>query len=201
VLKYWAQLTPEQKAAHLATQFANLDDPPALQALRLQALQTHHSLFDRFAGTFHAFHCLEARVEELLAEDNRRQAGARFFGRQIDCLPYLLERIGQTSTTTPVAGVAAVEAPLDDDRDDIDRYLIVLCARQLLANTKKRHPDFYDEWRADFRILEQTIAGLDGFRQAIVDRGGAEMAAFLPWFERWFLLRVEPQSTAAEADA
>jgi hypothetical protein len=92
-------------------------------------------------------------------------------------------------------------SPPDDGRDDIDRYLIVLCARQLLANTKKRHPDFYDACRADFRVLEATIAGLDGFRQAIVDRGGAEMAAFLPWFERWFLLRVEPQSPGVEADA
>jgi hypothetical protein len=152
VLKYWAQLTPEQKAAHLATQFANLDDPPALQALRLQALQTHHSLFDRFAGTFHAFHCLEARVEELLAEDNRRQASARFFGRQIDCLPYLLERIGQTSTTTPVAGVAAVEAPLDDDRDDIDRRHGCagrggprdLCARHPVPHVGRPRPDAGD---------------------------------------------------------
>jgi hypothetical protein len=201
VLTYWAQLTPEQKAAYLATHFATLDDPPAVQALRLQALRTQHSLFDRFSGTFHAFHCLEARVEELLAEGNERQASARFFGRQIDCLPYLLERIGQTSAASPVEGGAVFVSPPDDGRDDIDRYLIVLCARQLLANTKKRHPDFYDACRADFRILEATIAGLDGFRQTIVDRGGAEMAAFLPWFERWFLLRVEPQSPGVEADA
>lgn len=211
ILKYWAQLTPEQKADHLARHFADLDELPEMRALRLKVLQTQDSLFDRFAGTFHAFHCLEARVDELLAEDNHRQASARFFGRQIDCLPYLLERVGQTPTPTPPTTQAAADDDVDvqadavtvprDDRDAIDRYLIVLCARQVLDRTKKRHPDFYETYRDDFRALDQTLATLDGFRQEIVDRGGSDMAAFLPWFERWFLLRVEPQAPAIEVDA
>ena len=206
ILKYWAQLTPEQKAEHLARHFAALDELPELRGLRQQVLQTQDSVFDRFAGTFHAFHCLEARVDELLDDDDPRKASALFFGRHIDCLPYLLERVSRAgSTPTPdpspdAGGDIASGAAFDDGRDAIDRYLIVLCARQLVDRTKKRYPAFTEAYRADFRSLEQTIAGLDRFRHEIAARGGTDMATFLPWFERWFLLRVEADATP-EVDA
>lgn len=189
ILKYWAQLTPEQKTEHLARHFAELDLLPEMRVLRQQALASQNSIFDRFAGTFHAFHCLEVHVDDLLKKDAPRKASALFFGRQIDCLPYLLERVAEAPPTPDADERSA------DGRDAVDRYLIVLCARQLLERTKKRYPEFYKAFRPDFLNLEASVAGLDGFREHIEKRGGAEMAAFLPWFERWFLARIEPQAS------
>jgi hypothetical protein len=200
ILKYWAQLTPEQKAEHLARHFADLDELPHLRELRQQLLQTQDSIFDRFAGTFHAFHCLERRIDEHLEAGDERKAGALFFGRQIDCLPFLLERVGRVAEPAPSTGVGD-HAGMPGERDVIDSYLIVLCARQLLDRTKKRHPDFWSTCRADFRALQQTLAELDRFRVEIASRGGPEMEKFLPWFEGWFLWRAEPSAPADKVTA
>src|SRR5207248_600824 len=84
ILRYWSLLKPEQRAAFLETRAPELaigsqgTDLVTPAGLRPDA----DSLFDRFAGIFHAFGCLERSVREALDKDNGREATYRLFGEK-----------------------------------------------------------------------------------------------------------------------
>jgi hypothetical protein len=181
ILKYWAQLTPEQRTSYLEANFAELAHEPQVQALLKRAkLGGEDSVFDRFAGIFHAFHCLEVAVMEGLGAGNERDAESRLFGRQIDSLGFLLER---------------VLAP-DERHDDVDRYVMLLCARQVCLEVKRAHGEFWKVHRSDVDELEGMIASGASIRAGIVERGGVDMGEFLTWFDTWFLRRAKKTPTA-----
>lgn len=182
ILRYWALLTREQRVAFLETRAPALafqGDGADLVA-RGHLLLDKNTLFDRFAGIFHAFGCVERAVSTSIEDGNDAEAVYRLFGRKYDSLGTLLERVLQE----------------DGYWDDVDRYVVLLCAQQLLQELPKRHgkrhEDFWRTHRSDVRDLDAMITACDGLRRRLVASDPAGMPAFLEWFDHWFLQRATP---------
>lgn len=177
ILRYWSLLTVEQRAAFLEARAPELallgQGADLVTASRLVAGKD--TMFDRFAGIFHAFGCLERAVHEALTRENEREATYRLFGRKYDSLGSLLARI--------LHG--------ESQGDAVDRYVIVLCARQLCAEVRTRWPDFWREHAADATALERLFDDARPIRDALVAKAPDEMEPFLAWFDEWFLRRQE----------
>nr|MBA2359442.1 hypothetical protein [Actinomycetota bacterium] len=137
-------------------------------------------LFDRFAGIFHAFGCLERTVKEALDSKNERDAAYRLFGKKYDSLGTLLDKV-----------------PSDGDRDDVDRYVILLCAQQLCSELDRAYPDYWRAHRSDVGQLEERLRSASGIRERLVAKDPNDMPGFLEWFDRWFLRR----TASVEVDA
>ena len=174
ILKYWSLLTAEQRTAFVearAPEVASTQDGAALvAAVRLRP--KGDTLFDRFAGFFHAFASVERAVDVAIEEGNLEEAAYRLFGRKFDSLGTLLER---------------VQAP-DAVRDDVERYVIYLCAEQLCREVRSRHPEFWKTYPEESRKLAQLLDETEVVRGRLGGRS-EEMPAFLDWFQGWFLKR------------
>lgn len=183
ILRYWALLTPAQRSAFLevrAPEIALVGQGSDL-VVRAKIALDADTLFDRFAGFFHAFGCLERTVRAALSEGHEKDATYRLFGRKYDSLGSLLDRI----TSDQASG------------DDVDRYVIVLCARQLCREIARDHPEYWTAHAADANALEERFDGLAVIRQRLIDRNPEELSRFLDWFDRWFLRRAEPAKEIA----
>jgi hypothetical protein len=183
VLRYWALLTPEQRSAFIEARVAagGEDDPLVAKLAPLRASDT---LFDRFAGTFHAFNCLEERVRTALQGGQTREADYRLFGKKYDSLGPLLER---------------VRSDFDAQKGDrVEQYVVTLCAKQLVRELKDEFSEYFAARRADVLALDQRIRETAALRESIA-ASDPETPAFLEWFERWFLRRAEAIPAADEA--
>lgn len=179
ILRYWSLLSAEQRAAFIEARAGELvalgQGADLVATARLVAEE--ESIFDRFAGIFHAFASLERTVHEALERGNEREATYRLFGKKYDSLGSLLVRI--------LEGKGHV--------DPVDRYVIVLCARQLCAEVKARWPPFWREHAADARELGRLFEVARSIREGLIAKAPDEMAPFLDWFDEWFLRRARPQ--------
>lgn len=179
ILRFWALLTPEQRAAALEQHVRLGDDDNPLGA-RYTPLPFATTLFDTLAGVFHAFGCLEGQVRTALVEDRAREADYRLFGRKYDSLGTLLDRV------------------LDDIRaekgDRVEHYLVMLCAKQLLREVGRTFPDYWASHRNDVKELEALLQQMAPLREALK----AE-PEFLDWFEHWFLRRAAALSEERES--
>ena len=182
ILRYWALLTPAQRSAFLEVRAPeiSLTGPGADLVARARVALLSDTLFDRFAGMFHAFGCLERTVRAALYAKNEKEADYRLFGRKYDSLGSLLERIGSD----------------DAAGDDVDRYVILLCASQLAREIARDYPTYWAEHGDDVRALHGRFETLGAIRQRLVDRHSADLGGFLNWFDRWFLRRAEPVAEA-----
>jgi hypothetical protein len=181
ILRYWALLTAEQRAAFIEQRFPDLSATATGRDLlaRLPPLRTVDSFFDRFAGIFHAFGCLERSVRDALAQDREKDAAYRLFGQKYDSLPTLLGQLAEEGSGS-----------------DIDRYVMVLSARQMCEELKRAFPDFWDRHLADAVSIGNQLGALDQIRQRLIAHDPDAMPAFLQWFDRWFLKRAQPEEVA-----
>ena len=174
ILEYWSLLTPEQRAALLERAAARELGGAQLEGLELvvDRLRGSQTLFDRFAGVFHAFGCLRRFIALALEEGRSRDAEARLFGAKYDSLPSLLEK--------------ELEADPEIARDPVMRYVTFLCAQQLRAQVERDHPEFVAACGDRTRHLEGHLRRLDEVRAAIPldDADGVE---FVSWYEEAFL--------------
>lgn len=178
ILRYWALLTAEQRSAFLeshAPQHALLGDGADLVTV-VKALRGEETFFDRLAGFFHAFHCLEREVREQLKAGRPREACYRLFGKKYDSLGTLIERVAVGS------GVS----------DDVDRYVILMCARQLCQELAREHAEFWSDHRRDTRALDASLSCSNEVRERLVAKAPETMPSFLDWFDRWFLKCAKP---------
>jgi len=175
ILQYWSLLTPEQRAAFIETHVpvAGDDDPLISRGAALPAALT---LFDRFAGVFHAFECLRERIRDALVAGKPREADYRLFGKKYDSLGSLFDRV----LSEAKAGKG----------DSVEHYLVTLCAKQLLREVQRDFPEYWRDHREDAERLSAQLAGAAAIRQSLAD-SQAEMPAFLDWFDSWFLKRAE----------
>ena len=180
ILEYWALLTAEQRDAFLETKFAQLlaklEDGTGNARLRV-AYEEPASMFDRFAGIFHAFSCLEERIDEALEEETPRgikQAEYRLFGNKHDSLGALLTKLLEE----------------DADADPVNRYLSLLCARELVRRLRRKHPDFFKAHRAAHLELKDRLKQGNKLRKAFTFGTRSERAAFLDWIEKMFRTKV-----------
>ena len=183
ILRYWSLLTQEQRAAFLearAPEVALLGQGADLVPQARLVLKDE-TLFDRFAGFFHAFGCLERSVRTSLEDGHEKDANYRLFGKKYDSLGSLLERVASEGT----AGV------------DVDHYVLLLCARQLCQEIERDYADYWREHGDDARSLRRRLEYLDALRKRLIESNPAtpdsgSFETFLQWFERWFLRRARP---------
>jgi hypothetical protein len=180
ILRYWSLLTPAQRAAFIearAPQLALTAEGSDLVAT-FRPVTSNDTLFDRVAGYFHAFSSLERTVRVSLREGKEKEARYRLFGKKYDSLGNVLEQV--TEGKGPY--------------DDVDRYVLLLCTRQLCQELKKEFPEFWQTYSEDASVLEATLSRVSEVRErlSVVDAG---MPMFLDWFERWFLRRATPVET------
>ena len=174
ILRYWSMLTPEQRSSFLEWRLNSLLLEGSNDGVLPIALPNHEeSLFDRVAGFFHAFHTLERFVKESINTGRSGRAVARLFGKKHDSLTYLLDRLDS-----------------DDDpiRDNVDRYLIVFCARQSLTHIKVTQPDFWLRHKTDAKKLLSRVNDLKKILRPKLLTGDLSKE-FLDWFDREFLRR------------
>ena len=173
ILRYWSLLTSEQRAAFIESrgQELALSGEGAELVAKFKAEEENDNLFERFAGFFHAFACLERSIREALVANNFREARYRLFGRKYDSLGTMLEKLMER----------------DDDHDDVDRYVIILCAKQLVQETKKEFVEFASVHQDDFAGLEKLIDQGNNTRERLASKRPTDMPPFLEWFDNWFL--------------
>ncbi len=178
ILQYWALLSPEQRAAFLearAPAAALLGEGSDLVA-HARLVGRVDSMFDRFAGIFHAFACLERDVRRALDEEREAEANYRLFGKKYDSLGNFLERVRSE----------------DGKSDDVDRYVILLCARQLCQEIKRDHPEYWRNHRLDAVEIEGQLSHASEIRARIAEADPTNLSGFLDWFDGWFLRRAQP---------
>ena len=175
ILRYWSMLTPEQRSAFLEDRLGMLLFNAAPDDFQLKAVclpKTDDSLFDRFAGFFHAFHTMETSVCEALAA-----------GKKHDSLGHLLDRL---------------ESADDAINDDVDRYVITMCARQSLDFLRAQERVFWEENKGDARDLRERVTLIgDKLRAVLSPVLGTE---FIGWFEKHFLSRASVQPLPEDSD-
>ena len=167
ILEYWSLLTPAQRAHFI--EFRVVDHVEGLAIGRTERLQSRNTLFDRFAGVYHAFGCLERAADEAIENGREHDAEVRLFGAKYDSLPSFLEKTVQRV-----------------DGDPILNYVTFLCAQQLRQTLRRRHPTFFRARRRHARQLERLLGRMPELRDAVPlppDTG----SEFLDWYERAFV--------------
>lgn len=185
ILRYWSLLTAAQRAAFLevrAPEVALLGDGAALVS-RYERLVQEQTFFDRCAGIFLAFGCLERSVRSALREGREREATYRLFGQKYDSLGSLLNSV--------------LKDGAEGNGDLIDHYVIVLCALQLVQELRRENSEFWREHALDGKRLQEQLGLTQSLRERLIARDPVEMPAFLDWFDRWFLQRATPVLTEA----
>lgn len=169
ILEYWSRLTAEQRAAFLVDRGGNIPEGFVAELERSARLESIDSFFSSFAGVFHGFEMLRKQVIESLEQDQARQTDSLLFGNRHDSLPNLIDRV--------LAG--------GDEPDPIKRYLIILSARHLLLDLRKRRDPFLLTHRAR---MDGLIRRTDDARSLISALDlGVDGPQFITWFERHFL--------------
>lgn len=176
ILQYWSLLTAEQRNEFIQLRAAELLGSDAHNELvtRFRATLDVNTIFDRFAGTFHAFECVARSVANALAGDNEKEALYRVFGTKHDSLGSLLLRLRE-----------------DHERDEVEQYVIVMCARQLCRELRLAWPDFWSRHAAEVADLDDALRVSDELRGALLARGDADTPAFLDWFDNWFVRKAQ----------
>ena len=167
ILEYWSLLTPHQRTQFLETHI--LDQVEGLPVALVDRLHVRDTLFDRFAGIYHAFACLERAVETALEDGRDNEADARLLGAKYDSLPNLLQK--------------TLDRP---DGDPILTYVTFLCATQLRQELGRRHRDFFSQRTQHVKHLDRLLDHLPALRNSI-ELDDAQPDRFLQWYEDAFL--------------
>jgi hypothetical protein len=126
---------------------------------------------------------LENAVREKLCSKPPRESDAdyRLFGKKYDSLGTLLDRVFHDSTLS----------------DDVERYILMLCAKQVVQELRREFPDYWRERKAQSQALESTLERTQEIRNRLAQsETHQDMAAFLDWFDAWFLKRAKTEETA-----
>ena len=134
------------------------------------SLGTGDTLFDRFAGVFHAFGCLRRSIEKALDDGRHDEVEMRLLGAKYDSLPELLRKSLEREDGDPVLG-----------------YVTFLTARQLRDSLGRRDRQFFRDRSSLVRNLDRLIAAGIERRGVIFSNDDAQTREFLDWFEPVFL--------------
>ena len=167
ILEYWSLLTPHQRTQFLEAHI--LDQVEGLPVARVEQLHGRDTLFDRFAGIYHAFACLERAVDTALEDGRDNEADARLLGAKYDSLPNLLQK--------------TLERP---DGDPILKYVTFLCARQLRQELGRRHRNFFSQRTQHVKHLDKLLDHLPDLRD-LIEFDDVDGDRFLQWYEDAFL--------------
>ena len=180
ILKYWSLLTVEQRAAFIeahSSYLANTDEGLAL-VTQIPSIVEKDTFFDRFAGIFLSFTCLERKIREDIANENDRGTDYRLFGEKYDSLGNLLTRV--------------MKEQEEEKGETIEHYIIMLCALQMINELRKDYPEFWKNHKHDENALKVRLDSLTILRDKIIAKDQEKMQAFMEWFDSWFLKRAKP---------
>ena len=185
ILEYWSLLTPDQRNEFLERKLAAmLENAESQQGLtsRRPPSESGESLFDRFAGIFHTFSCLEEHVLEALKRGAEKEARYRLLGTSYDSLPTLAAQV----TQSPDAVVA---------------YVTLLRAGEVFRRLRNRvHRDGLRSGLLDEPAIRRLCEGYERrwsnaceqLRGRISWEGGPDRARFFAWYEKVFAGSVKP---------
>ncbi len=174
ILRFWSLLSPEQKQRFLEEKAVRFLAEQGLVTVPTDIDDRPDSMFDRFAGIFHAFASLEKRVEEALDQGVEREAVYRLFGNKYDSLPNLIDKV-----------------LADDEGDLVNRYLTLLTARQLLRRLDAKNPDFFKKHNRSAQELGEQLKGTERLKAQLALGDASEHEEFLDWYEKNFLWHAE----------
>jgi hypothetical protein len=179
ILEYWSLFSPEQKSAFLSRKLESfvspIDDPDETgPATVTPSGSEQRSMFDRFAGIFHAFSCVENLIAEALTMGNTREARCLLFGSKYDSLKTLIERI-----------------TVAENADHVNRYITLLCALQLLGTLPGHDAEFVTHERKPIDgIREMLKRAIRTSRQELLPELGEHPSELVDWFEKMFFLDI-----------
>ena len=104
ILEYWSLLTAEERAAFIERHAAIGEEIEGLPVVEREPPASGDTLFDRFAGVFHAFGALHRNIEKALKDERHEEAEMRLLGAKYDSLPELLRKILEREDGDPVLG-------------------------------------------------------------------------------------------------
>ena len=168
ILEYWSLLTAAQRAAFIER--LTRDSLEGLPTAIRDPLTSQDTLFDRYAGIYHAFGCLSRHIDTAFDERRESEAETRLLGAKYDSLPALLEK-----------------TLARDDADPIVQYVTLLCARQLRDDVVGRNRDFFETRRKGLATLDRLLAQLTDLKNALPLPDDDDRSAFLDWYESAFL--------------
>ncbi|MCK4305859.1 MAG: hypothetical protein KAY24_16600 [Candidatus Eisenbacteria sp.] len=170
ILEYWSLLTPEQRAVFIEQRIGTDVTDQGIPLYIREKLVSRHTIFDRFAGIYHAFGCLRRHTSQAIEEGRERAAEARLLGAKYDSLPSLLE-----------------ESRSREREDPIIRYVTFLCARQTRDLLAKEHPTFFSERKKQAERLNTLLDRLSEVRARLPIAEIAGGQQFIDWYEDAFL--------------
>ena len=179
ILEYWSLFSPEQKSAFLSRKLESfvspIDDPDENGPATVPPSGSEQrSMFDRFAGIFHAFSCVENLIAEALTTGNTREARCLLFGSKYDSLKTLIERI-----------------TVAENADHVNRYITLLCALQLLGTLPGHDAEFVTHERKPIDGVRETLKkAIQTSRQELLPELGERPSEFVDWFEKMFFLDI-----------
>jgi hypothetical protein len=173
ILLYWSLLSPAQQQAFIEEKLAAQAKDQGL-AITGDRYDTRGTVFDRFAGVYHAFEQLFHNVQECIQRGEEKEATARLFGAKYDSLPVLLEKVRKREEPDPVIS-----------------YVTFLSAHQVRNRIAKAEPQFWRQHRKDRKHLEETLAQLPEMRSALPLERDPERDKFLEWYESMFLQDIQ----------
>ena len=168
ILEYWSLLTAAQRDAFIERLIQ--DSLEGLPTAIRDPQRAKDTLFDRYAGVYHAFGCLSRHVETAFEERREAEAEARLLGAKYDSLPSLLEK-----------------TLARDDADPIVRYVTLLCAKQLRDGLFGRYRPFFKTRKKGLAALDGLLARLPDLKDALPLPDDDDREAFLDWYELAFL--------------
>ena len=172
-------LTPERRNAFLERKLAALLEHAEPERPVVPMPGTPASLFDRFAGVFHAFSCLEEHVLGALKRGAEKEAYYRLLGESYDSLPTLAKQVKHSAEKDPVTAYVTLQCAIE-----VFRRLRGLLKREGIESDFLNRPviktlcgDYEAEWRRDCN---------EGIRPRISWSGPPEPDQFFLWYEKTF---------------
>ena len=170
ILQYWSLLTESQRQSFLAERLETDEVLLGFNTVRPRpSLESVQTVFDRFAGIFHAFERLSNWIDEKLTQDRQAEVTARLFGEKYDSLPVLLRKILERT-----------------GRDAVIAYVTFLSASQVVMRVKSKWPGYWAGHGGHGQELERTLEELATIR-AEVPLKDPDREEFLAWYEEKFL--------------
>lgn len=173
ILMYWSLLSPAQQEQFILEKLVADAQLEGITVDRGNRYAVQDTIFDRFAGIYHAFGRLRGHVVDSIEDDHLREADARLFGAKYDSLPVLLEKVQGRR-----------------DQDPVVRYVTFLCAQQLRDEISSEYPDFWRRRLRDASRLDELLKEILVVRAQLDLSQDPEADEFLAWFESMFLRRV-----------
>jgi len=184
ILEYWSLLSPEQREDFIVRRL--LESIPAAEREGVDGdyePAAAETIFDRFAGVFHAFGQLSRNLADASRQGLTRNLAAKLTGRKFDSLPEFLASARR------------------EKNDPVMFYLELLCALQVYRQAESEMADV-----RGYESLLRRVRRAEGDLQREVDEAGRVIAPslgesgqeFLKWYKRMFL---EPARTPEKDEA